>query len=356
MTDLKDVRKEYAQLLEELSDPEIIQQRDKFQELARRKSQLEKILKIAEELETVENQIEENRQILSSQEAELASLAEQEINTLQEKKKQLEEQAADLSAEKKTQSPSAFIMEIRAGTGGEEAALFAAQLFRMYSKYGERKGWKQTLLESSPTEIGGIKDIAFEIKGKDVGIILSEAGVHRVQRIPETEKSGRVHTSTATVAILSKPSKEQMQIRPEDMRMDFYRSSGAGGQNVNKRETAVRLTHIPTGIVVACQTARTQMENKEHALSLLTARILEKEEEKKSSSTGSQRNAQIGGAKRSDKIRTYNFPQDRITDHRIQKSWRGIENIMAGDLDPVISSLQEIPSISSDSEKKALRN
>lgn len=355
MTDLKDVRKEYAQLLEELSNPEIIQQRDKFQELARRKSQLEKVLRVSEELEAITNQIEENRQILSSQEAELASLAEQELNTLQEKKKQLEEQVQELSAEKKSPSPSALIMEIRAGTGGEEAALFAAQLFRMYSKYGEKKGWKQTLLDVSSTEIGGIKETAFEIQGKDVAMMLAETGVHRVQRIPETEKSGRVHTSTATVALLQKPSKEQMQIRPEDMRVDFYRSSGAGGQNVNKRETAVRITHIPTGIVVACQTARTQPENKERALSLLTARILEKEEEEKSSSTGSQRKAQIGGAKRSEKIRTYNFPQDRITDHRIQKSWHGIEKILAGELDPVISSLQEMP-ISSDSEKQDLLN
>lgn len=340
--DLKTLKEEYNSLIEELSNPKLISQRDKFQELARRKSQIEKLLRAREELEVLDNQIEENRQLISSQEGdELSSLAEQELKNLHEKKAQLEQKLEDLSQEKEANKAGSYIMEIRAGTGGEEAALFAQDLFRMYSKYAEKQGFKQTLLELSSTELGGVREVAFELSGKGVSKLLSEAGVHRVQRIPDTEKAGRVHTSTTTVAVLQKPTKEQIVIKPEEIKTDFYRSGGAGGQNVNKRETAVRITHLPTGLVVTCQVARTQAENREYALALLAARLLERQEEEKAGSQGAQRKAQVGKAKRSEKIRTYNFPQDRMTDHRINKSWHNLESILEGNLDPLIAALEE---------------
>jgi len=235
----------------------------------------------------------------------------------------------------------AVIIEIRAGTGGEEASLFVADLFRMYSKYGQSKEFKQRVLDSKPTGLGGLKEIVFELKNGDVFSKMKyEGGVHRVQRIPETEKSGRIHTSTITVAVLLKPKKTEIRIRPEDLKIDFYRSSGPGGQNVNKRETAVRIIHLPTGLITSCQTERNQLQNKENALSILEAKISEKKEMEEIEKVGKNRKTQIKWGKRSEKIRTYNFPQNRITDHRIKKSWHNLEKILAGDLEPIIKKLQ----------------
>jgi len=235
-----------------------------------------------------------------------------------------------------------IIIEIRAGTGGEEAAIFAADLFKMYSKYATSQGWKQKILDSRPTSIGGFKQIIFEVQNKNVFDLLKyEGGVHRVQRIPKTEKSGRIHTSTATVAVLPKPKSTEIKIRPDELKIDFYRSSGPGGQYVNKRETAVRLTHLPTGLIVTSQTERNQLQNKENALSILAARLLEKKMEEEQLKIGGERKAQVGWAKRCEKIRTYNFPQDRLTDHRIKKSWHNLEGIMAGNLRVIIKSLQK---------------
>lgn len=237
---------------------------------------------------------------------------------------------------------ASIIMEIRAGTGGGEAALFAADLFRMYSRYASNQGWKQKVLDSRPTELGGFKEITFEISGSNIlSKIQYEGGVHRVQRIPKTEKGGRVHTSTATVAVLPKPKQAEIKIKPENLKIDFYRASGPGGQYVNKRETAVRITHLPTGIVVTSQTQRNQLENKENALSILRAKLFEKQETEQISSIGEKRKAQIGWAKRAEKIRTYNFPQDRVTDHRIKKTWHNIEEIIDGKLDSIIRILQK---------------
>jgi len=235
-----------------------------------------------------------------------------------------------------------IIMEIRAGTGGEEAALFAGDLFKMYSRYADSQKWKFKTLDSHQTELGGIKQITFEITGSDVFSKMKyEAGVHRVQRIPETEKSGRIHTSTATVAVLPKPKTTEINILPDQLRIDHYRSSGPGGQNVNKRETAVRITHIPTGLVVTSQNERNQLQNKENALSILAARLLEKKQEQEISKLGGERKAQVGWAMRAEKIRTYNFPQDRITDHRIKKKWHNIENVLNGDIDKMLQTLQK---------------
>lgn len=234
------------------------------------------------------------------------------------------------------------IVEIRAGVGGEEAALFAADLFRMYSKYGQSQNWKQKILDIKTTGLKGYKEIIFEIKNGDVFSKMQyEGGVHRVQRIPKTEKIGRVHTSTVSVAILPKPKKAEIKIRPEDLKIEFYRSSGPGGQHVQKRETAVRITHLPSGIVVSCQTERNQLENKENALSILEAKLLEKKEMEEIEKLTEKRKAQIKWAKRAEKIRTYNFAQDRLTDHRIKKTWHNLEEIMNGKLESIISTLQK---------------
>lgn len=234
------------------------------------------------------------------------------------------------------------IVEIRAGVGGEEAALFARDLFKMYTKYAASQKWKMTVFHLQDTELGGIKEVIFELKNGDVFSKMKyEAGVHRVQRVPKTERAGRIHTSTATVAVLPKPEKAQIKINPNEIKFDFYKASGHGGQYVNKRMTAVRVTHLPTGIVVTCQTERSLHQNKEAALAILEAKLLEKKELENIEKLTKERREQIGWAKRAEKIRTYNFPQDRVTDHRIKKNFYDIEEIMDGNLEPIIKALQK---------------
>ena len=235
---------------------------------------------------------------------------------------------------------SEAIIEIRAGAGGDESALFAQELYRMYSKYAERAGWKVKVLGSHRTELGGIREIIFEISGKDSMLKMkNESGVHRVQRIPETEKSGRVHTSTASVAVLPKAKSSDMEIRIEDIRVDTYRASGPGGQYVNKTSSAVRITHIPSGLVVSSQEGRLQQENRELAMTILRSRLLQQKQEEEAKTRGDMRKQQIGTGERSEKIRTYNFPQDRVTDHRIGKNWSNIKHIMDGHIDEIVDSL-----------------
>jgi len=237
----------------------------------------------------------------------------------------------------------AIIMEIRAGAGGEEAALFAANLFQMYSRFAEKQDWSTTLIGSNLTELGGYKEIVFEIKGEKVYEKLKqEAGVHRVQRIPTTEKSGRVHTSTVSVAVLPIANETEISINSNDLRNDVLRSSGPGGQNVNKIESAVRITHLPTGLVVNCQDGRSQQHNKEKAMQVLRSRLLAKKKEMELGERSAERRGQIGTADRSEKIRTYNFPQNRITDHRIKKSWHNLDKIIDGDLNPIIKFFEKI--------------
>jgi len=240
-----------------------------------------------------------------------------------------------------TQNKQGVIFEIRAGEGGDEACLFAADLFRMYSRYAQDKKLNVKVLDSNSTSIGGIKQITFEVKGENIySQMKNEGGVHRVQRIPTTEKSGRIHTSTASVAILLIPEKsEEIEIRPSDLRIDTYRASGAGGQYVNKTESAVRITHLPTGVVVTSQTERNQLQNKQNAMSVLTAKVFQIEQEEKINKLKKNRTSQIGQGTRVEKIRTYNFPQDRITDHRIKKSWHSIEKIMEGKIDKMIKDI-----------------
>ncbi len=236
----------------------------------------------------------------------------------------------------------AVIIEIRAGAGGDEASLFARNLFRMYSRYAQNQGWHQKTLESNPTEIGGVKEVIFQLKNGGVFSQMKyEGGVHRVQRIPKTEKKGRIHTSTVTVAVLPKPKKREIKINQSDLKIDTFRASGPGGQYVNRRESAVRITHKPTGITVSSQTERNQLKNKKNALSILEARLSAKKREKQKAKLAGSRRTQIKQAKRAEKIRTYNFPQNRLTDHRINKKWHNLEKIIDGDLKPVIKALRK---------------
>lgn len=237
----------------------------------------------------------------------------------------------------------AVIIEIRAGTGGDEAGLFARDIYRMYSRYGQTKGWKERVLESNNSSIGGYKEIIFELTGVDVfNELQNEGGVHRVQRIPKTEKQGRVHTSTVTVAVLLKPQKSEINIVPTDLEFSTYKASGPGGQYVNKTESAVRILHRPSGVVVTCQSERNQFQNRETAMAILSAKLLQKQEEADLSKLTAERREQIGWAKRAEKIRTYNYPQNRLTDHRINKSWHDLERIADGNLDPVIKAFRKI--------------
>jgi len=346
MANIEELKSEYEELLQQLSNPELISDWEKFEKLQKRKGIIEKIIEKEKELKEIKNKIEENKEILKAEkDSELISLAETEIKQLQEKEKALEEELQSLLRPDKNGATegAAVIVEIRAGTGGQEACLFTGDLFRMYSKYGQSQGWQQKILDSHPNELGGFKEIIFEFKNGDIFSKMKyEGGVHRVQRIPETEKGGRVHTSTSSVAILQKPKGAQIKIKPGDLKTDFYKASGPGGQYVNKRMTAVRITHLPSGLVVTSQTERNQLQNKENALAILAAKLLERKEIAETEQISGERKAQIGWAKRAEKIRTYNFPQDRVTDHRIKKSWHNIEKIMAGDLDPIIKSLQKI--------------
>jgi len=341
---LEEIKKEYNDLLNELTNPELISDLEKFEQLSRKKKFLEKIIQKKEELEDLKRKIEENKQILKSEKDwEILTVAEMELKEFQERKAVIEKEIEKLIKEESdSQKISEVIVEIRAGVGGEEAALFVADLYRMYSKFAKNQNWKIKVLDSHPTELGGFKHIIFELRNGDVFSKMKyEGGVHRVQRIPETEKKGRIHTSTASVAILPKPKKTEIKIRPEDLKIDFYRASGPGGQYVNKRETAVRITHLPTGIVVTSQTERNQLQNRENAMAILRAKLYELKEKEEKAKLDQQRKAQIKRGERSDKIRTYNFPQDRVTDHRIKKNFSNIEAILDGNLEEIIESLQK---------------
>jgi len=298
---------------------------------------------IKQKLAEVERQIQENEQLIKTeQDLDLIRLAEEEISELKKRKIILEEQKQKLTKQQGDKKIKSVIIEIRAGTGGDEAALFAADLFRMYTRFAEKQGWKTRLLDASPTSLKGYKEIIFELSDSDVySKLKQESGVHRVQRIPETEKSGRIHTSTATVAVLPQIKKEEIKIDPKDLRIDTFRASGPGGQYVNRRESAVRITHIPTGITVASQQERTQAANKETAMKILRSKLYAKKIEEEEKQKGTMRRRQIGTGERSEKIRTYNFPQNRVTDHRIKKSWHNLETILDGDLEPIIKEFKK---------------
>jgi peptide chain release factor 1 len=344
MANTSSSQEEYDKILNQLSDPGLISDWEKFETLSKRKSYLEKLIEKETEIKETANRIAENNLIITSEEnAELMSLAEVETEQLTSRKETLERELRELiKSESKPSGPDAIVVEIRGGTGGEEAALFAADLYRMYTRYAQTQEWKQKVLNSNQTEIGGYKEIIFELKGKGAWDTMEyEGGVHRIQRIPETEKNGRIHTSTATVAVLPKPKKSEISIRPDEIRVEFCRSSGPGGQFVNKRESAVRVTHIPTGLAVFSQTERNQLQNRENAMALLEYRLQEKRTADENAAFGGARKEQIGGGERSEKIRTYNVPQDRVTDHRIKKSWHDLEGIFNGDIANITQTVKE---------------
>jgi len=309
-------------------------------EAAKERSDLEVIVSKAHELRQVSNHIAEAESLRNADELELRDMAEMELQELQPRLEELQKELKALLVPKDPRDERNVIMEVRAGTGGDEAALFAAELYRIYSRYAERRNWSVEILSQNETGIGGYKEIIFMIKGKGAYSRLKyESGVHRVQRVPVTESSGRIHTSTVTVAVLAEVEDVEIHIPDSDIRIDIYRSAGAGGQNVQKNSTAIRITHLPTGIVIACQDERSQLQNRLRAMSILRARLYEIEEQKRITDLESARRSQVGTGERSEKIRTYNFPQSRVTDHRINMSIFNINAVMDGDLDSFIDEL-----------------
>lgn len=309
-------------------------------ELAKERSDLEPIINKASEYRVVEQQITEARMLQETDDPELRDLALADLVTLQPKMEELERDLKVLIVPKDPRDDRNVIVEIRAGTGGDEAALFAADLFRIYSRYAERRRWSVEVVSSSEIGIGGFKEVIFLVKGRGAYSRMKyESGVHRVQRVPETEAQGRIHTSTATVAVLAEMDEVDVQIPDTDIKMEVYRSAGAGGQNVQKNSTAVRILHIPTGLVVACQDERSQLQNRMRALSILRSRLYEMEQEKRQHELEATRRSQVGSGERSEKIRTYNFPQSRVTDHRIGISSYNIAAVLEGDIDIFIDEL-----------------
>jgi peptide chain release factor 1 len=310
-------------------------------EINKERVDLEPLIKKASEYRKSLRRIQEARELLESEtDEEMLALAQMEIDELEPQIEQLERTIKSMLVPKDPRDEKNVIVEIRAGTGGDEAALFAADLFRMYTRYAEDKRWKSEILSQNEIGIGGFKEVIFEIKGAGAYSKLKyESGVHRVQRIPETESSGRIHTSTATVAVLAEVEDVDIDIPDSDLRIDVYKSAGAGGQSVQKNSTAIRITHIPSGMVVACQDERSQLQNKLRAMSILRARIFEAEEEKRRSEQEEARRSQVGTGERSEKIRTYNYPQNRVTDHRIGISSYNLPGVMEGNIDEFIDEL-----------------
>lgn len=339
---LEEVAERYEKLSELLGNPEVLQDPAKYAELAKEKSSLEETVIKYQEYKNVLKTIEEDKQVLEEEnDPELRELAEQELEELRNKIEQLENELKLLLIPKDPQDTKNAIVEIRAGTGGEEAGLFAGDLFRMYSRYAERKGWNIEIMNSHPQGIGGFKEIIFMVKGKDAyGQMKYESGVHRVQRVPKTEASGRIHTSAASVAVLPEAEEIEIQIDPNDLRIDVFRSSGPGGQSVNTTDSAVRITHIPTSIVVTCQDEKSQHKNKAKALKVLKARLLEKKRREEQEKIDATRRSMVSTGDRSAKVRTYNFPQGRVTDHRIGLTLYRLEEILDGDLDELIDQLR----------------
>ncbi|ABC28579.1 peptide chain release factor 1 [Hahella chejuensis KCTC 2396] len=335
---LKDRYEEVGALL---SDPDIISVQEKFKELSKEYAELEPVVQCYQEYQNALNAIEESKLLLNDSDADMREMAKEELAAAEESSEQLEKDLQILLLPRDPRDGSNVFLEIRAGTGGDEAAIFAGDLFRMYSRYAELKKWKVEIVSESPGEHGGYKEVISRVAGDNVFNLLKfESGAHRVQRVPETESQGRIHTSACTVAIL--PEVEEVgdvDINPADLRVDTYRASGAGGQHVNKTDSAIRITHLPSGIVVECQDERSQHKNRAKAMSLLKAKLLSSAQEKQAKEQAQTRKSLVGSGDRSERIRTYNYPQGRITDHRINLTLYKLEEVVQGDLDPVIQPL-----------------
>ena len=335
---LEAVEQRYEELNKKISDPEVIARQDEWKNLMKEHAALVDVVEKYREYKKAQSDLEEAKQMLNDK--DLKELAEMEIDELRNKIPQIEEELKILLIPKDPDDDKNIICEIRAGAGGEEAALFAGTLFRMYNMYAETKHWKIDILNENETGLGGYKEVTFMVTGKGVYSRLKfESGVHRVQRVPDTESSGRIHTSTATVAVLPVVEDVEIEINPADIKMEVYRASGAGGQHVNKTSSAVRLIHVPTGVIAECQTERSQTQNREYAMRLLKSRLYNIEKEKRDSELANERKSQVGTGDRSEKIRTYNYPQGRITDHRIGMSIYQIEDFLNGNLDEMIDNL-----------------
>ena len=340
-TKLQEIIDKYHHLSEEMTKPEVLNDQKKLSSVAKEHSSLEKIVQVATEYISVLDQIDEDKEMLNEDDAELIEIAREELPSLEIKKSKLEEELKILLLPKDPNDDKNLILEIRAGTGGDEAALFASDLYRIYIRYAERKNWKYKIMNSSDTGIGGIKEAIVSINGKGAfGMLKYESGVHRVQRVPKTETSGRVHTSAATVAVLPEAEDVDIDINDGDLKIDTYRASGAGGQHVNKTESAIRITHIPTGLVVTCQDESSQHKNRAAALKVLKARLLASEQQKAAAERAAERKSLVSTGDRSAKIRTYNFPQGRITDHRISFTSYKLHEVMDGDLTELIEKLK----------------
>jgi peptide chain release factor 1 len=339
---LDEVEQKYNELSQLLSQPEVIADRDNYQKYAKAHADLAPVVKDYQQYKKVTQSIAETKEMLhdESNDGELKELIELELQELCKQQERLEQHLRLLLLPKDPLDEKNILLEIRAGTGGEEAALFAADLFRMYCKYAEVQGWRTEIMSSNATGVGGFKEIILLIEGKQVYSRLKyESGVHRVQRVPITESSGRIHTSAVTVAVLPEAEEVEVEIDPNDIRVDVYRSQGPGGQSVNTTDSAVRITHVPTGLVVTCQDEKSQHKNKAKALRILRARLLDKYQQEQEQQISEARKAQVGSGDRSERIRTYNFPQGRVTDHRIGLTLYKLETILEGQLDEVLQAL-----------------
>ncbi|MCH7494712.1 MAG: peptide chain release factor 1 [Candidatus Marinimicrobia bacterium] len=329
----------YDELSSLLSDPSVMADNKRFRQLAKEQSEIAPIVEKAAEADNLRKKIDEDEEILKGEDEELKTLAEEEIRELNESLRPLEEEMRELLLPKDPDDSKSAVLEIRAGTGGDEAAMFAADLFRMYTKYFERKGLKYEVLSSSPTNIGGFKEVILSVAADNsYGDLKFESGVHRVQRVPVTETSGRIHTSAASVAVLPAADEVDVEINMNDLKIDVYRSTGPGGQSVNTTDSAVRITHLPTGLVVSCQDEKSQHKNKAKALKVLRTRLLEQMKEEQKSEIAAERRLMVGTGDRSAKVRTYNYPQNRVTDHRINLTLYSLDEIVNGDLDELIEA------------------
>jgi len=335
------IQKHYDEVSKLLARADVVTDPRRLQELSKEKADLEDIVGIYQKYKTKDKELAELEALINSHaEEEMTALIKEEVSKLKQQQGDLLHRLELSLIPKDPASDRDVIVEIRAGTGGEEASLFAADLFRMYSRYAQAKGWQAGIIDSNESERGGFKELIFEVKGKGAFSRLKhERGVHRVQRVPITEASGRIHTSTATVAVLPEAEEIELNINSDDLKMEFFHSRGAGGQNVNKVTTAVRITHLPTGIMASCQDERSQVRNRMKAMAVLRARLLDLEQRKQSESMDKERRMQVGSGQRAEKIRTYNFPQNRVTDHRISSSFHNLQQILDGELNEIIEAL-----------------